>query len=73
MLKPKYPNVHVDLIGEDGNAFSILGRVSKAMKREGISVEEIAEFMTEAESGDYDNLLTTVQKYVATNVDDNED
>lgn len=73
MLKPKYPDVHVKLIGEDGNAFSILGRVSKAMKREGISAEEIAEFRAEAESGDYDNLMTTVVKYVNTDGDDDDD
>ncbi len=29
----KYPNVYVKLVGEDGNAFSILARVSKALKK----------------------------------------
>ncbi len=73
MPEPKHPDVHVRLIGEDGNAYSILGRVSKAMKREGISAEEIAEFMTEAKSGDYNHLLRTVVKYVNTDGDDDED
>jgi hypothetical protein len=61
---PKYPQVKVTLVGEDGNAFSILGRVSKAMRRAGISQEEIQAFMTEAMSGDYDHLLQTVIKTV---------
>ncbi len=28
---PKFPNIEVQLSGEDGNAFSIMGRVTKAM------------------------------------------
>lgn len=60
----KYPQVKVDLVGQDGNAFSILGRVEREMKRAKISKEEIAEFMEEAKSGNYDHLLITVMKYV---------
>ena len=30
MAKPKYPEVVVRLVGEDGNAFAILGRVANA-------------------------------------------
>lgn len=29
----KYPNIKVKLIGEDGNAFSILARVDSALKK----------------------------------------
>lgn len=29
----KYPNIEVKLIGEDGNAFSILARVDSALKK----------------------------------------
>jgi hypothetical protein len=28
----KYPGIHVQLTGEDGNAFSILGQVRKALR-----------------------------------------
>ena len=62
----KYPEVHVDLIGEDGNAFSILGRVTKAMRRGGVDKDEVKEFTDEATSGDYDHLLQTVMKWVDT-------
>lgn len=60
IMSPKYPNVKVKLVGEDGNAFFILGRVAQAMRRSGISNEEIEKFQEEATSGDYDNLLAIV-------------
>lgn len=63
---PKFPNVHVKLVGEDGNAFFILGRVAKAMKRGGCTKEEVAAYMKEAKSGDYDNLLRVTMATVAT-------
>ena len=68
MPEPKYPDVHVDLIGEDGNAFAILGRVNGAMIRADISKEERDAFREEATSGDYAHLLRTVTKWVS--VDD---
>ena len=30
----KYPHIDVQLSGEDGNAYSIIGRVKKAIERE---------------------------------------
>lgn len=56
-------NIKVKLVGEDGNAFAILGKISKALKSNGY-VQEAKEFMIEATSGDYDNLLRTAVKYV---------
>ena len=58
-------DVRVRLVGEDGNAFAILGRASKALKRAGL-VDVADEFMGEATSGDYNHLLETVLKYVET-------
>lgn len=60
----KYPNVNVRLVGEDGNAFAILGRVQKALTKAGVSKEERKEFFDEATSGDYDDLLQTCMKWV---------
>jgi hypothetical protein len=60
----KYENITVQLIGLDGNAFSILGRVMDAMKKSNVSQSEIDVFLKEATSSDYDNLLTTVAKWV---------
>ncbi len=60
---PKY-DISVKLIGENGNAFNIIGKVRKEMKRNGVSNDEIDLFINEAMSGDYDNLLRTCMKYV---------
>ncbi len=62
--QPKYPNVHVRLVGEDGNAWAILGRVSAALKRAGIGKEESDAFFAEATAGDYDHLLQTAMRWV---------
>lgn len=63
----KYPNVYVKLVGEDGNAFSILARVSNVLKKAGVSKEEISQFQKEAMSSDYNHLLNVVQDWVNTN------
>lgn len=55
--------VEVTLIGEDGNAFAILGNVVRAMRHAGIE-QVIDEYQAEATSGDYDHLLQTTMRYV---------
>ena len=62
----KYPDIQVRLVGEDGNAFAILGRVSKALKRAGVDRSDIDKFMAEAKSGDYNHLLRTCMAWVDT-------
>lgn len=62
-MKP-ITEVTVKLIGEDGNAFSIIGKVKKELKRSGYDNTFIEKFIDEATSGDYDHLLKTVMKYV---------
>lgn len=57
------PRPVVKLVGEDGNAYSILGRCHAAMRKVGWQREQISLFQKEAMSGDYDNLLRTVMKY----------
>lgn len=57
------------MVGEDGNAFSILGRVKRIMRQNGLSDSEWQAFQTEATSGDYDNLLRTVMRWFS--VDEN--
>ena len=64
VITPKYPHVHVQLSGEDGNAFSILGRVQREMRRAQVPKPDIELFMSQATSGDYDHLLHTVMRYV---------
>ena len=47
------------LVGEDGNAFAILGRALQALRQAGRG-DEWAAFEAEATSGDYDHLLAVV-------------
>lgn len=56
-------NIKVKLIGEDGNAFFILGKVREALIKNGRK-DLVEEFMKEAQSGNYDHLLVTVMEYV---------
>lgn len=63
-MKPICEGVMVKLVGEDGNAFSIMCRVTAAMKKAGVQPETINEFRSEAMSGDYGDLLRTCAKYV---------
>ena len=60
-MEPVLPDVKLRMVGEDGNAFVILGRASSAMRRAGHG-DRIEEFRAEATSGDYDHLLQTTMK-----------
>ena len=60
----KFPDINVPLVGEAGTASAILGRVTKAMTYAGKSRAERDEFLREATSGDYDNLLAVVMRTV---------
>lgn len=61
---PKFPNITVQLTGQDGNAFAILGAVQRAMRQGGCSADEVTSFMDEATAGDYDHLLRTTMQTV---------
>lgn len=63
-MRPKYPYIEVQLTGEDGNAFAVLGKVLRAMRKAGVPETERDEFRNEAMSGDYDHLLGTCMRYV---------
>lgn len=54
-MKPK-----LQIIGQDGNAFAILGKAQRVAKQNNMDWGSIHQ---EATSGDYDNLLRTMQKY----------
>lgn len=60
----RHPEIAVQLTGEDGNAFAIMGRVSGALRKAGVPKSEIDEYMSESMSGDYDHLLQTAMAWV---------
>lgn len=67
--KPVFVNgtktkITVRLIGTDGNAFAIMGKVMRALKEAGYDKEFIERYQQEAMSGDYTNLLAVTMNYV---------
>jgi hypothetical protein len=62
----------VRLVGEDGNAFFILGRCRRVARAAGWDEEQLDVFMNKAMDGDYDHLLRTVAEHfeIADNEDD---
>jgi hypothetical protein len=61
----KYPNIHVQLVGQDGNAFAILGRVRAALRSAQVPDHQITEFTHEAmECHSYFALLNTCMEWV---------
>ena len=64
-MQVKYPDIEVELSGQDGNAFAIVGAVTKAMRSHKVPNDEIDAFRQEAMSGDYDNLLRTALQWVS--------
>ena len=60
----KYPEIEVQLSGSDGNAFAVLGKVQKALRRADVPKEEVEQFTKEATSGDYDHLLGVCEEWV---------
>ena len=63
-MEAKHPEITVQLTGTDGNAFAVIGTVTRALRRAGVSKEERDQFTKEAMSGDYDNVLATCFKWV---------
>jgi hypothetical protein len=65
--------VKMNLVGLDGNAFSLMGEFSRNAKRQGWSKEEIDVVLQKCMSGDYDNLLSTLVEHTEETDDDYEE
>ena len=63
MSNPKYPEITVYLVGENGNTFYTLGKCLSAMRHAKIPKEEQDEFYRQATAGDYNNLLITCMEW----------
>ena len=53
-----------DLVGVNGNAYSVMGYTARAMKEQGFERAEIKGMQKKAMSGDYDNLLCVCMEYI---------
>jgi hypothetical protein len=57
-------DIEVQLSGNDGNAFAIMGAVRSALKKAGATPQELEQYQEESMSGDYDNLLRVASQWV---------
>jgi hypothetical protein len=55
--------VTLQLVGLDGNAFSLMGAFQRQARKEGWSKEEIKSVLDECQSGDYNHLLCTLMDH----------
>ena len=63
MSDVKYLDITVKIIGDNGNAFCILGICTREMRRHKLPQSEIDNFMSEATHGDYNHLLCVVMNW----------
>lgn len=54
----------VDLVGEDGNAFSVMGIVSEGLRRAGNDQSAVDNYLEQAMGGDYDHLLAVSVAFI---------
>ena len=52
--------VKMNLVGLDGNAFSLMGEFQRNARRQGWNKDEISKVINECMTGDYDYLLATL-------------
>ena len=57
---------YINLIGEDGNIFAILGRASRALKQAGMADQTKEMFIRVTSCGSYDEALNIISEYVET-------
>lgn len=55
--------LELPIIGQDGNAFAIMGAAGRVLKDAGLYEEYWSAYYAEATAGDYDHLLRTTMEY----------
>lgn len=53
----------LELVGRDGNIFSIIARGTTVLRNNGYDKEKIEEFIKEMKQGTYDDALQTCHKW----------
>lgn len=62
-VTPKYPKAVVHLTLTE-NAFEIMATVSKALRNNGATKEEVSQYTMDSMTGDYDDLIAAVHRWV---------
>ena len=52
-----------DLVGQDGNAFALMGYTARALKNEGLR-DKVDEMHSKATAGDYYHLIAVCDEYI---------
>jgi len=52
--------INLNLVGLDGNAYSLMGAFGAQAKREDWTAAEISEVLDDAQSGNYEHLLSVL-------------
>ena len=60
----KHPEITVQLVGQDGNVFNLMGIVANALRKNGFG-EEVQEFITDVTSSkSYHEALAVMMRWV---------
>lgn len=62
-VKTEMEKIHIDLNGQQGNAFYLLGLVQNLSKQLGLDAEQVQKEMM---ASDYENLVQVFDKYFST-------
>jgi hypothetical protein len=62
--EPKFPDVTVQLSGEDGNVYAVIGRVAKAIRRAHGDAAADAYWNEARNAGSYDEVLQLTMRTV---------
>jgi len=64
-MEPKYKNITVKLVGEDGNVFNIIGLLNRALRQSGIGKDEISQIDSDLMSSEsYNQVLQKIMSLV---------
>lgn len=62
--RPKYPKILVDHPGLNGDGYGLVLTISSNLSAFGASLAEVDQFVDEAFSGDYDDLIQTAGRWI---------
>ena len=65
--------VTLELVGLDGNAFSVMGAFMRQAHKEGWTPEEIDKVIDKAKNSDYDNLIATIMEHTESPEEEEDD
>jgi hypothetical protein len=55
--------IKLELVGLDGNAFSLMGAFQRAARKQGRTKDEIDAVLKDSMSGDYSHLICTLSQH----------